>query len=120
AAEYLTGDRLFKDAENGTRSSGIARSLHAPIAATIGGLFAVNTVTGVWNLWEGRKAPQGRARRIIHSLLMLGSDAGFLLTAAAAPEAGEGESGGRNRHRSLAIGSGSAALAGYLMMLIWN
>jgi hypothetical protein len=130
AAEYLTGDHLFKAAENGTRGSGLARSLHAPIALSIGGLFAINSVTGVWNFWEGRKEPKGRARRIIHSVLMLASDAGFLLTAMSAGDAGEGREGGiggignsadgRNRHRSLAITSGSTALVGYLMMLVWK
>lgn len=129
AAEYFTGDRLYKDNADGIRHSGLTR-FHAPIALTIGALFGVNTVTGVWNLWEGRKEPKGRGRRFIHSALMIASDAGFVLTAMAAGDAKREREGGisvtpndpsgRNHHRALAIGSGSAALVGYLMMLIWK
>lgn len=118
AAQVWSGSRLWNNHEGG----GIARDIHGPVAASIAGLFAVNTVTGVWNLWEGRKDPNGRTRRIVHSLLMLTADAGFVATGASAPdddEEGEGGSGA-TRHRNLAIGSMGVALSSYLMMLIWK
>jgi len=60
---------------------------------------------------------------ITHSLLMLASDAGFVATAAMAPEGEdefEGNSDDRSRHRAVAISSIGVATAGYVMMLFWK
>ncbi len=115
--EYLTGDHLYQNPGSGGSTKGI----HGAIAASIGAVFAVNTVTGVWNLVESRKDPAGRARRTVHGLLMLAADAGFLATAASAPDDDSGVgSSGRSRHRTLAITSGSLALVGDLMMYLWK
>lgn len=118
--EYVLGDKLY----NGTGSSN-TKSTHQAVATGIGVLFGVNTVTGVWNLWDSRHDTQGRARRTTHALLMLASDAGFVATAALAPE-GEGEFGeggsenNRSTHRNVAIGSMGVSLASYLMMYLWK
>ena len=120
-AEYVVGDKLFE----GNASSG-TKSTHQALATGIGVLFGVNTVTGAWNLWDTRHEPAGRARRITHAALMFASDAGFVATAALAPEGdddGEREDGGssgRNRHRTVAIGSMGVSLASYLMMYLWK
>ncbi len=120
-AEYLVGQKLFNDTTNSRRS---LRSAHSALAFGIGALFAVNTVTGVWNLWEQRKEPAGRLRRYVHAALILASDAGFLATAASAPGGDDRPSGRRSddagHHRTLAIASFSTATVGYLMMLIWK
>jgi hypothetical protein len=95
------------------------RSWHKGVAFGIGGLFAVNTVTGTWNLIEARKDPEHKKRRTVHALLMLASDAGFLATAMTAP--GDRETNfndKRSLHRSLAIASISTATVGYLVMLL--
>jgi hypothetical protein len=78
--QYALGDSLYTDATDGKRTA------HAIVGSGIGALFAINTVTGVWNLWEGRKDPSRRARRLTHGILMLGADAGFLATAMLAPD----------------------------------
>jgi hypothetical protein len=124
AAEYLIGQKLFNDSNN---TSGL-RGPHSAVAVGIYGLFGINTVTGVWNLWEDRKESNGRLRRYIHSILMIASDAGFVLTAATAPGGREREGGTlntlnnsrRTQHRNLAIASFSTATVGYLMMLLWK
>ena len=117
AAQVWSGSKLWNEGED----AGFARDIHGPVAASIAGLFAVNTVTGVWNLWEGRKDPNGRTRRIVHSLLMITADAGFVATGASAPDDDEGEGGsGATRHRNLALGSMGVALSSYLMMLLWK
>jgi hypothetical protein len=117
--EYLLGDKLYKD--EGTSTT---KSAHSAVASGIGVLFGVNTVTGVWNLWDSRNDTQGRARRITHAVLMLASDAGFVATAALAPgDDDEFEGGGsddRDRHRTVAISSMGVSLASYLMMYIWK
>ena len=113
AAEYYVGQRLYTGHEN-------LRGAHSALAAGLAGLFAVNTLTGLWNLLED-KEPEGRTRRWIHGLAMLAADAGFVATAGTAPESEHGEhEGNRSLHRGLAITSGSVALGSYLMMLLWK
>lgn len=93
-----------------------ARTSHAVLATTTAGLFGLNTLTGVWNLWEGRHDPSGRAWRTTHSVLMLVADAGFVATGLAANDAGESREN-RQRHQNLAIGSMAVATTSWLMML---
>ena len=119
AAEYVVGQKLYQEGpESGLNDT------HATIATAIGGLFAVNTVTGAWNLWEARKDPNGRTRRWIHGVAMMVAGAGFVATAATAPdgegEAEGGDAGSADLHRTLAISSGSLAIASWLMMLVWK
>src|SRR6476619_5326575 len=71
ATEVVLGQKTYDDPSGGTKSA------HVAIGATIGVLFGVNTVTGVWNLIEARKDPNGRTRRLLHGILMLAADAGF-------------------------------------------
>lgn len=122
AAQYLSGRALWKNPD----SHGLARDAHGPLAVAVAGLFGVNTVTGVWNLWVARKDPNGRTRRWVHGLLMISADAGFVAVGATAPghdfqeNGGTGRSSGATTHRDLAIASMSVALSSYLMMLIWK
>jgi len=110
ATQYVLGKKLY----DGTASSG-TRSAHQAVAAGVGVLFGVNTVTGVWNMVEARKDPNGRTRRLAHGILMLAADAGFVATAALAP--GRDGSGDRSAHRAVAITSVALATTGYLIML---
>jgi hypothetical protein len=110
ATEAWLGASLYDNPTPGKRTA------HVAVASAIGGLFAANTVTGVWNLIEARKDPHQRRRRILHGVLMLAADGGFLATALAAPAA-DGSSGSRATHRALAVTSISTATAGYLLML---
>ena len=111
AAEYALGTKLY----DGTGTGG-TRSAHQAVGAGIGVLFGVNTVTGVWNMIEARKDPNGRAKRLAHSFLMLAADAGFVATAALAPD-DDGEGGSRSMHRTVALTSVALATTGYLIML---
>ncbi len=118
-AQYLSGQALW----NNPDSHGLARDAHGPLAASVAGLFAVNTVTGVWNMWDARKDPSGRTRRWVHGISMLVADAGFVVVGATAPDDDEGggsHSSGARTHRNVAIGSMGLALSSYLMMLIWK
>lgn len=111
-AEAIVGQSLYSDPTDGKKNA------HLAIAGGMGALFAVNTVTGVWNLVEARKDPVHRTRRMAHGLLMLAADAGFLTTAALGPESEHGEvEGSRGMHRAVAFTSIGLATAGYLMML---
>jgi hypothetical protein len=113
AAEGIIGQSLYSNPTGGKKDA------HLAVAAGIGALFAVNTVTGVWNLIEARKDPNHRKRRLLHGLLMLGADAGFVTTAALGPESEHGTvSGSRGAHRAAAITSIGLATTGYLVMLL--
>ena len=72
----------------------------------------------MWNLIEARKDPNHRGRRLLHGLLMLGADAGFLATAALGPESEHGvRDSSAATHRAVAFTSIGVASAGYLIML---
>jgi hypothetical protein len=118
-AEYFVGTKVLDDERDhpGVRSS--SKGTHTLIATGLEGLFAVNTVTGVWNLIESRHEPEGRARRWIHGILMLIADAGFAATASAG---GSAEGGGTNgdHHRTLALGSMGVATIATVMMWLWK
>lgn len=110
AAQYIVGSGLY----DGTQEDG-AEDLHVALGMGVGALFASNSVTGIWNLWESRKDPNDRKRRIAHATLMLLADAGFVATGILGDEAED--SAGRSTHRTVAISSMATATLGYLLML---
>ena len=118
-AQYAVGQKLY----DGTGSDS-TRTVHGVLAASTAALFAVNTVTGVWNFSEGRKDPNHRTKRTIHGVLMLVADAGFVATGLMTPDnehegGSEGSSGtSASTHRAVAISSMGVATVAYLMMLI--
>lgn len=109
--QYWAGAKLWDDADNST-----AKSAHGALTIGIASLFAVNTVTGVWNWLEARKDPNGRTRRLVHGLMMLGADMGFVATGALAPEGDDDAK--RTTHRTVAITSMGVAAASYVYMLV--
>lgn len=113
AGQYITGDKLY----NGDASDSM-KAAHGAFAGGIAALFAVNTVTGVWNLVEARHDPNGKARRLIHGILMLGADAGFTAAGMMAPDDDEVGGSDRSAHRNVAIASMGVAAASYLYMLV--
>ncbi len=121
AAEAVIGQKLYTD--TAFSNSGL-RQAHRMVALGVAGLFAVNTVTGVWNLWDARKDPEGRLRRYLHAGLMIASDVGFVWTGATGPGRRSrinGTFGSQaSQHRTIAIASISTATVGYLMMLVWK
>jgi len=118
AVEYALGQRILNGQQTGDFASSGTIDAHRVVAGTIGVLFAVNTVTGVWNLIEARKDPAGRTRRNLHALGMLLADAGFLYTASLAGDAHEGEN--VTSHRNAAIASIGVATVSGVMMWIWE
>lgn len=116
AAQAIIGQQLYNNDSKGLpRQHGLVGA-HDAVAVALGGLFAVNTVTGSLNWWETRKQAEGRTWRTIHSVLMLASDAGFAYTAGIGRRARFLQAD-RDRHKNWAIGSASVALASYVMML---
>jgi hypothetical protein len=117
--EAILGQHLYNDPQ-GRESS--YRGAHIAVGTAITGLFAVQSVTGVWNLVEGWKDPSHKRLRLAHGLMMLGADAGFAAAYATGP-------GGRNlvtidqtkgTHRAVVFTTMGVAATSYLLMLFGN
>lgn len=118
AAQYAAGQQLIDKGRFGAPSW--ARNSHGPLATGIGVLFGVNTVTGVWNLWDSRNDPAARKWRTAHAILMLAADAGFAITPAFVNDDGNSSASYESNlrtHRNVAIASMSVATVSWLMML---
>jgi hypothetical protein len=119
ATEVALGQSLY----NGTGTSDGKKGAHAAVGAGITALFGVETVTGLWNMFgkEGRMDKEGRKLRLVHGLLMLAADVGFVATTASAPNRDAASyADSKATHRNLAIASISVGTAGYLLMLLGN
>jgi hypothetical protein len=119
AAEYALGQSILNGQRTGDFASSGTVNAHRIVAGGLGVLFVVNTVTGVWNLYEARHDPAGRTRRNLHALSMLLADAGFLWTASLAGDAQESQDGA-DRHRNAALASIGVATVSTLMMWLWK
>jgi hypothetical protein len=122
-AQFAVGQKLYGQKEDPSDS---LKGAHGALAAGTGALFVVNTVTGVWNLSEGRKDPSHKGRLKAHAILMIAADAGFVATGLVTPEEREEEGGlapppddgRRSTHRAVALSSMGLATVGYLLMLL--
>jgi hypothetical protein len=76
----------------------------------------------VWNLFGESWNDSGRGMRLVHGLLMIAADAGFVATSMSTPSEHRGLSfeADRDTHRNLALTSIGVGTAGYLIMLIGN
>jgi hypothetical protein len=115
--QAAAGNELYN---KGSGADGWARNGHRVGATALATVFSVNTVTGLWNLWDSRAVPQGRTRRTIHTLLMLASDAGFAYAGIKLSEDAEQSADARRKHRNLAYTSMGVAVTGAGMMLLWR
>jgi hypothetical protein len=115
--QAAAGNELY---QKGSGADSWARNGHRVGAASLATVFGVNTVTGLWNLWDSRTVPQGRTRRTIHTLLMLASDAGFAYAGIKLSEDAEESADARRKHRNTAYASMGVAVTGAGMMLLWR
>jgi len=122
AGELALGQSMF----NASTRQDSKRGLHAAIGAGIIGLFGLNTVTGAWNLFgEGWQEREGRTLRLVHGLLMMAADAGFVGTWATGPHSGRLRTAltfehDKTVHRDVALASIGAGTASYLIMFFAN
>jgi len=116
ATEFALGQSLYNNPSDSKKGA------HIAIGTGIIGLYGVQAVTGVWNLVEASRDPNtaGKKRRLVHSILMLASGAGFAITPLTAPgdrdlfEVGDSSP---STHRAIAFTSIGIGTAGYLLML---
>lgn len=118
ATEVALGQTIYNDAN---ANSSAAKGAHIAVGSAITGLFAVNTVTGVWNMWESRHEPEHHKLKLIHGILMLGADAGFAATFATGPNGRASTIDTQKQtHRTIALTSIGLATTSYLIMLFGN
>jgi len=115
--QYLAGRELWNDSRE---APDWAKTTHRVGATTLAGMFTVNTVTGLWNLWDSRSVPQGRALRYAHALMMLTADAGFTYAGAKLSNEAETDADKRSLHRTIALSSMGLTVASGLMMRVLN
>jgi hypothetical protein len=114
ASEVYLGQSIYNTPSDSKKNA------HIAIGTGIIGLYGAQAVTGVWNLVEANKDPNGHKRRLIHGILMLASGAGFAITPMTAPgrrDRLEFGTSSANTHRAVAYTSIGIGTAGYLMML---
>jgi hypothetical protein len=115
ATEFALGQSLYDNPDTGAR-----KGAHAALGTGLVALFGVNSVTGLWNLWESRHDENGRKLRILHSVLMLAATGGFVAASATGPNSRESPAtfnSEKATHRDIAVASIGVGTAGYLIML---
>ena len=80
----------------------------------------MNTLTGLWNLYDARHDPAGRRLRVAHTVIMLASDAGFVATGVLAGRASEHGVSDARTHRNVALASMGVATVGTGMMWLFH
>lgn len=113
AAQWMAGQRLYNDSREAPTW---AKTTHRVGATLLAGGFTVNTVTGVWNLWDSRSVSQGRALRTVHSISMLVADGLFTYAGAKLSDEAEQSADKRQLHRTIALSAmGLATFSGVAM-----
>ena len=120
ALQTIAGNQLFQADRSGSPRPGWAKSTHSLGAVGLGALFTVNTVTGIWSLWDSRANEEGRTRRWVHSALLLASDAGFAYAGTKLADDAKSSQSGREEHRRISFISMGTALVGYGVMFVGN
>ena len=115
AVSYWTGERLARDGR--VNSPYYIRALHPYAATGASVVFGVNTVTGLWNLWDARHDPVGRKKRIIHSVLFMIADGGFAYAGSIGKQARD-DSAIRDKHRTIALSSMGVSYVSMMIMLL--
>ena len=120
AAELYLGQSLYNSADPQAH-----KGAHVAVGTGIIALFGVNTVTGAWNLFgaEGRSDTQDRTIRLVHGLLMMAADAGFVATVATGPHSHRTtipSESAKALHRNIAFTSIGLGAAGYTIMFVHN
>lgn len=117
AVQYAAGEQLFAKSRDAPTW---AKTTHRVGATLLAGMFTVNTVTGLWNLWDSRSVPDKRVLRTVHALTMLTADAGFTWAGARLSNQAETSLQKRREHRTVALSCMGLTIASAGMMKLFN
>ena len=118
AFQYAAGRQLWDHGKGGAPAW--ARDGHPIGAIAIGTVFGVNTITGIWNLWDSRAVEEGRTRRYLHAASMLVADAGFTWAGAKLSKEAETSFDKRRLHRTVALTSIGISVTSAALMWFFN
>ena len=118
AAQYVSGQKLYDADNGGPRAPSWAKPVHSVGAASIAGIFGLNTLTGGLNMWESRNTPEHRWLRL--SLIMLGADGAFAYTGIKLASESENSQANRLQHRRVALYAIGVSTASGVVMQIFN
>lgn len=119
-AQYVAGAKLYDADNGGPRAPSWAKPVHSAGAVAISGIFGINTITGVMNLWESRHTEEHRWLRLTHSLTMLGADGAFAYTGIKLAQEAENSQVRRDEHRRVALYAIGVSTVSGVIMQIFN
>lgn len=117
AAQWAAGKRLYDDSRDAPTW---AKTTHRVGATALAAGFTVNTVTGLWNLWDSRSVPQGRVLRTVHGLSILVADGLFTYAGAKLSDEAEQSADKRRQHRTIALSAMALTTVSGVAMKLWN
>jgi len=126
AYQWWLGDKLWDQSTGEAEFRAWVRPAHRTNAKIIAGAFAVNAVTGAWNLWDSRHTQEGRTARWLHTAGMVGAMGGFTYAGVKlADDAKHGRTAdeigdARSNHRAVALTSMGVTLVSGVAMWIYN
>jgi hypothetical protein len=116
-AEWIAGNQLYQES---AAAPTWAKTTHRVGATALAAIFTVNTVTGLWNLWDSRSVPENRAVRTAHAFMMLTADAAFTYAGHTLADQAEQSQQKRRLHRTIALSATGLTLANGVFMKLFN
>lgn len=117
AAQWAAGEQLYNKSREAPQW---AKTTHRIGATTLAAAFTVNTVTGLWNLWDARSQPEHRVLRTVHAVTILAADAAFTYAGAKLSNEAEQSLDKRREHRTVALSAMGLTVASGIAMKLWN
>lgn len=114
---YATGEAILKNRRDPPKW---AKDLHTPFAIATGSVFAVNTVTGLWNLYDSRHNDVGKVKRTLHSLLFLAASAGFTYAGTSLAHDAKDREDRNHFHKTVAMASIGVSILSWGMMAFFK
>src|SRR5262245_8068460 len=117
--EAILGQNTFNNPPGQQSSS---RNAHIVVGSGITAFFVAQTATGLWNLVDSWKDPNHQKLRRLHSIMMLGANAGFVAAYGTTPDGNNLVTFDQEKrtHRAIVFTSMGVATASYLLMLFGN
>ncbi len=115
--QYIFGEQLWKYSRNAPTW---AKTGHRVFATALVGVFAANTVTGLWNLWDSRHDPDHRVLRTVHALTMLAADGAFSYAGSTLATQAQNSLSKRRLHRTITISAMGVTALSSLIMTFYN
>ena len=114
---YVTGEQILKNPSNPPKW---AKDLHTPFAIATGSVFTVNTVTGLWNLYDSRHNDVGKVKRTLHSLLFIAATAGFTYAGPSLARDAKNREDRNHFHKTVAMASMGVSVVSWGMMVFFK